>query len=174
MVGATPRLYPGGGTRTATGRGRSYRTPADRRYGVFVAGGAEMRKALKDSGDNLADLRKAHKEVAKIVKDKARVLVPVSNKPKNWRNASPRGSLRKSIRTSATKTSAELKSGWDSVAKSHGTVPYAGVIEYGWPARKIRAQPFMRLSVSSQLPAIRRIYNDGAAEALARAGLEVT
>lgn len=92
---------------------------------VEVKGAKELRKQLKAAGDDLGDLKATHKKVAQIVEFDALQLAPVVT-----------GGLVGSIRASGTQTSAIVRAGRKSV-------PYAGPIHWGWPARNITAQPFL-------------------------------
>lgn len=92
---------------------------------VEVKGAKELRKQLKAAGDDLGDLKDTHKKIAQIVEFDALQLAPVVT-----------GGLVGSIRASGTQTSAIVRAGRKSV-------PYAGPIHWGWPARNIAAQPFL-------------------------------
>lgn len=92
---------------------------------VEVKGAKELRKQLKAAGDDLGDLKDTHKKIAQIVEFDALQLAPVVT-----------GGLVGSIRASGTQTSAIVRAGRKSV-------PYAGPIHWGWPARNITAQPFL-------------------------------
>lgn len=92
---------------------------------VEVKGAKELRKQLKAAGDDLGDLKATHKKIAQIVEFDALQLAPVVT-----------GGLVGSIRASGTQTSAIVRAGRKSV-------PYAGPIHWGWPARNITAQPFL-------------------------------
>lgn len=92
---------------------------------VEVKGAKELRKQLKAAGDDLADLKATHKKIAQIVEFDALQLAPVVT-----------GGLVGSIRASGTQTAAIVRAGRKSV-------PYAGPIHWGWPARNITAQPFL-------------------------------
>lgn len=92
---------------------------------VEVKGAKELRKQLKAAGDDLADLKATHKKIAQIVEFDALQLAPVVT-----------GGLVGSIRASGTQTAAIVRAG-------RSTVPYAGPIHWGWPARNITAQPFL-------------------------------
>lgn len=92
---------------------------------VEVKGAKELRKQLKAAGDDLADLKATHKKVAQIVEFDALQLAPVVT-----------GGLVGSIRASGTQTAAIVRAG-------RNTIPYAGPIHWGWPARNITAQPFL-------------------------------
>lgn len=41
------------------------------------------------------------------------------------------------------------------------TVPYAGPIHYGWPARGIRPRPFLTVGIAKKSDEIRTKYEDG-------------
>lgn len=92
---------------------------------VEVKGAKELRKQLKAAGDDLGDLKATHKKIAEIVEFDALQLAPVVT-----------GGLVGSIRASGTQTAAIVRAGRKSV-------PYAGPIHWGWPARNITAQPFL-------------------------------
>lgn len=92
---------------------------------VEVKGAKELRKQLKAAGDDLADLKATHKKIAQIVEFDALQLAPVVT-----------GGLVGSIRASGTQTAAIVRAG-------RSTIPYAGPIHWGWPARNITAQPFL-------------------------------
>lgn len=53
------------------------------------------------------------------------------------------GALDGSMRAGRGKTKAVIRAGG-------ARVPYAGVVHYGWPARGIRAQPFLTDALTSQ------------------------
>ena len=93
--------------------------------GVAIKGGREFRASAKRAGDDLSDLKEAHAAAAGIVAPVARAAAPVSS-----------GRLAASVRPGATKTASIIRAGKKSV-------PYAGVQEFGWPARNITAQPFV-------------------------------
>lgn len=97
--------------------------------GIYQAeGAARLRKTLRAAGDDLADLKMAHGMAGMIVAAEGV-------------HAAPRrpGSnlLASTVRFGATKTSATIRAG------NNTTVPYALPIHWGWPARNIRAQPWL-------------------------------
>jgi len=93
---------------------------------VEVEGGRELRKSLKGVEDGLKDLQAAHAAAAGIVAAAAPSYAPLLS-----------GALAGSIRGSGAKAAATVRAGG-------AKVPYAGVQEYGWPARNIPPQPFLR------------------------------
>lgn len=90
-----------------------------------VEGARRLRATLKAAGVSVQDLKDAHKEVADLV---ARAAAP----------AAPRasGALADSVRTAGTASAAIVRAGG-------ARLPYAGPIHWGWPARNIRAQPWL-------------------------------
>lgn len=118
--------------------------------GLQVEGARELRRTLKKAGDDLGDLKEAHAAAAGIVAPAARANAPVG----------PTGRLSSSVRPGATKTQSVIRAG-------KAAVPYAAVQEFGWPARNIAAQPFVRPAAQDTEPqwtalfqaAINRILN---------------
>lgn len=92
---------------------------------IKVEGARELRATLKRAGDDLQDLRTAHAGAAGIVVPAAKSRTPVQS-----------GKLQASVRGSGSKTQAVIRAGFASV-------PYAGVIHWGWPAHGIEAHPFL-------------------------------
>lgn len=91
---------------------------------VEVSGARELRRQLKQAGDDLTDMKTAHKRAAEIAATGAEALVPVRT-----------GALRDSIRAAGTKTAGIVRAGKKNV-------PYAHAIQWGrkvWPAK--RASP---------------------------------
>lgn len=92
---------------------------------VQVRGAKELRKSLKAAGDDLAELKTVHQAVGNMVVGAARGLAPTRS-----------GALAGSIRASRLAGGVALKAG-------SGSIPYAGPIHWGWPARNIKATPFI-------------------------------
>jgi hypothetical protein len=98
---------------------------------VRVQGLRELRAELAklNSPDEWQrEFRQAGLDAAGIVAEEARRRVPVLS-----------GDLKASIRPGVLSRSAFVAAG--SIAWF--SVPYAGVIEFGWPRRHIRAQPYL-------------------------------
>lgn len=98
---------------------------AGRRPLLEIEGQRELRRTLKAAGDDLSDLKAAHKEAAEIASDGSEPLAPRLS-----------GKLAGSIRAGATKTQAVIRAGRKSV-------PYAGPIHWGWKARGIEPHAFL-------------------------------
>ena len=69
----------------------------------------------------------------------------------------------------APKRTGALAASIGSVVKENGVqiyagserVPYAGVIEYGWPAKNRQAKPYLMPAVQNNMQAIIKKYEDG-------------
>jgi phage gpG-like protein len=92
---------------------------------VEVVGAKELRRTLRKAGDDLSDFAQANAEAGRIVAGEA----------PNWIR-SRSGALAGSIRPGAAKTQAVVRAGG-------ARIPYAGVVEWGWPARHIRPRPYL-------------------------------
>lgn len=90
-----------------------------------VRGARQLRATIKKANGDLTDLKAAHAAVAALVSK-----VAAARAPKRT------GRLAASVRGSGTNTTAFIRAGFKSV-------PYAGPIHWGWPARHIKAQPFL-------------------------------
>lgn len=90
-----------------------------------VEGGRAFRKSLRDAGDDLSDLKAAHRAAADIAARASADLAPVRT-----------GRLKQTVRASGTKTAGIIRAG-------KKRVPYAGPIHWGWEKRGIRANPFL-------------------------------
>lgn len=93
---------------------------------VFTVDGAkELRRALKQAGLDIQDLKDIHAQVAEMVKDRAIQRAPVRS-----------GALKDSLRSSGTVSGAFVRAG-------NRRVPYAAPIHWGWRDRGIPANPFI-------------------------------
>lgn len=94
--------------------------------GVRVEGASRLRRTLRDAGDDLTDLKDAHRAAALIAARAAVRFVP-------WRT----GRLAGSIGWRGTASAGTIRAG------TRSRVPYAGPIHWGWPKRGIEPQPFL-------------------------------
>jgi hypothetical protein len=90
-----------------------------------VDGARELRATMKAAGANLSDLNAVNKQTASLVSAEA-----VGRTPRRT------GALAATVRPAGTRTAAIVRAG-------RASVPYANVIEFGWPARGIEAQPWV-------------------------------
>lgn len=93
--------------------------------GVRVEGLSSVVRNLQRMGVEVEDLRDAFARIAEEVKPDYQSVTPVKS-----------GALRADYRTSKTKGKANLYVG-------RASIPYAGPINYGWPARNIAPRNFV-------------------------------
>jgi hypothetical protein len=101
---------------------------------VQVEGIQRLRRELKRAGVDLADLREPNIAAAQTVATAA--------KPRTPRRT---GRLAASVRAGGTRTAGIVRAG-------SSTVPYAGVIHWGWPKRHIKAQPWLSDAATATEP----------------------
>jgi hypothetical protein len=107
---------------------------------VKVDGAKELRRTLKKAGADLSDFAAANAEAGRIV---------VGDAP-NWIH-SRSGDLAGSLRAGSGKTAAVVRAGYKKI-------PYAGVVEWGWPARNIRPHPFLTTAAKATEPTWTEAY----------------
>ena len=123
-------------------------------YTVSVKGLREVVRSFNQYEGAIKDLKEANYAIGSKVAKTASAVAPNNT-----------GALAGSIRANRAKQKVQIKAGG-------AAVPYAGVIEYGWAARNIQAQPFLRRAAwtnreytrtqyVSNLNAIRRKYIGG-------------
>lgn len=93
---------------------------------VQIKGLNEVVRNLKAFGASADDLKDANAKITSKVANAATAIVPVQS-----------GRLQSSIRGTRQQRKASIKAGSSSIQ-------YAGIIEYGYPAKNIQAQPFLR------------------------------
>lgn len=92
---------------------------------VQVDGVRELRRTLRQAGDDLADMKAANQAAADIAAAAAKSRAPRRS-----------GALAGDIRASGTKTAGIVRAG-------RARLPYAGPIHWGWPAHNITANPYL-------------------------------
>ena len=118
-----------------------YRIDSDRQGKAQIEGLRETQKALKALGDaTKKELKSTHLEAAQIVVNGAIRTAPVRT-----------GALVASMRAAATMTSGKVRIG-------NANVEYAGAIHFGWPARRIKPQPFIYDSLDGRRNAVAQLY----------------
>jgi hypothetical protein len=129
-----------------------YQKAAQARYLENVVGGApiradivglrEVQRDLRKLGDDTkTEMKDTHKAAAEVVVLGAKRLVPYRT-----------GALANSIRALASNTSGRVRAG-------SASVPYAGPIHFGWPARRIAPQPFIYDAMDQRVDEIRGLYD---------------
>ena len=99
-----------------------------------VDGARQLRATMKAAGADLSDLNAVNKRTASLVSAEA-----VGRSPRRS------GALAATVRPAGTRTAAIVRAG-------RASVPYANVIEFGWPARGIEAQPFVYEAAQAKEP----------------------
>lgn len=118
-----------------------YRIDSDRQGKAQIVGLRETQKALKALGDaTKKELKSTHKEAAQIVVDGAIRYAPVRT-----------GALVSSMRAAATMFSGKVRVG-------NANVEYAGAIHFGWPARRIKPQPFIYDALDGRRNQVAQLY----------------
>lgn len=95
-------------------------------FTVKVKGVNEVVRSFKQYEGAIDDLKTANANIGSKISSAARATAPILT-----------GSLAGTIRPNRAAAKVQIKAGG-------ARVPYAGVQEYGWPARNIQAQPFLR------------------------------
>jgi len=90
-----------------------------------VAGGRQLRKTLREAGEDLSDLKDVHKQAATLAANRSKQLAPERS-----------GRLLATIRAAGTKTAGIVRIG------NNTRVPYAPVVHWGWAAHHIAPNPF--------------------------------
>jgi hypothetical protein len=109
---------------------------------IRVEGARELRRALKAAGDDLADLKDANQAAAGIVLAEAGTRVPRRS-----------GDLARTGRVNRAAAKANVLYG-------SAQIPYAAPIHWGWPARNIKAQPWVTDAATASQPAWLQAYAD--------------
>ncbi len=120
---------------------------------IKATGVKELRRELRRMGDDLEDLKALNLDVATLVSDRAKDLVPRRT-----------GNLADTIRPAGTKTAGRVRAGFKRV-------PYAGVIHFGFPARRIQPQPFLYDALDQRRGEVFDAYFKGVKKIQRKAGL---
>jgi hypothetical protein len=108
---------------------------------VKLEGTRELQELLIKLGKDLESNSELNEELSSNLAQKASSIAPRLT-----------GSLASSIVGNPSPQKAQIVAG-------SGAVPYAGVIEYGWPAKNIQAQPYLNKTVNSNMGYIIERYN---------------
>lgn len=104
--------------------------------------------AFRRAGVDMQQLKGAYKEMAGVVKQDVAGVIPVRS-----------GKLKSSLRASSTQKSGVVRAG-------RASIPYAGVINYGWPGHNIEAQHFMERGLELSEAEVVRLYAEAIQDAL--------
>jgi HK97 gp10 family phage protein len=129
-------------------------------YGYRVEGGGrleieglkEIQRALKGlAEDSREDMKETHRKAGEIVAAAAKPLAPVLT-----------GRLSATIVSSPTKYQGRVRIGRGA------SVPYAGPIHFGWPARRIAPQPFIYEALDGRREEVKQQYEQRINELIER------
>lgn len=115
--------------------------------GVKIEGARQLRRTLKDAGDDLNDLKEVNRSAAAIAANRAKTWAPRKS-----------GRLAGTVRSSGTKTAGIVRAG--NNRKTASGVPYANPIHWGWPCRNIKANPFLSYSAQATEPRWLKLYEN--------------
>lgn len=110
---------------------------------IRIEGLNRLRRTVKKAGADMTILKGLNKDAARVVE---RAAIP----------STPRrsGRLVSSIRSTGTQKAGTVKAGRKSI-------PYGGVVHWGWPSRNIKAQPWLVDAAKRTEPAWIETYLEG-------------
>lgn len=106
-----------------------------------VKGGRQLRKTLKEAGEDLGDLKDVHKRAAEVAATRVRARAPEVS-----------GRLKATVRAAGTRTAGIVRVG------NNTKVPYANPIQWGWYRRHIKPNPFATTGAAESEPSWRPLY----------------
>ncbi len=109
----------------------------------MVIGQRRFVQTMRKAGADMDDLKGVNAQAAETALPAVRSLVPHG----------ATGRLAASLRTGATRRAGVIRAG-------RKAVPYAGPINYGWPARHIRPRLFVNDGVASTESQWQKVYKD--------------
>ncbi len=118
-------------------------------YTVTIKGVNEVIRSFKQYAGAADDLKDANASIGAKVATTAKATAPFQT-----------GRLSGTIRPNRALKRVQIKAGG-------AAVPYAGVIEYGWPARQIDAQPYLRRAAWDNREYVKEQYSQNL-QAIAR------
>lgn len=121
---------------------------------ITISGVKEVTNALNKLGKDLESNIELNKELSTNLSQKASAMAPRLT-----------GALASSVQGNPSAEKAQILAG-------SAAVPYAGVIEYGWPDRNIDAQPYLNKAVYDNLGYIVEKYNDSIKSAIKKYNLD--
>lgn len=107
---------------------------------LYVVGQRRFVATMRKAGADMDELKDVNSQAARVALPAVQSLVPRRT-----------GTLAGSIRAGATKRAGVVRAGRKSV-------PYAGVINYGWPARHITGRLFANNGVARTEPTWAKLY----------------
>lgn len=121
---------------------------------ITLQGVKEAEAALNKLSKELESNLTLNKELSTTLAHKASAIAPRLT-----------GALASSVLGNPSEQKAQILAG-------SASVPYAGVQEYGWPQKNIKAQPYLRPAVNSNMDFIIAKYEDSIKENIKRYNLD--
>lgn len=121
---------------------------------ISIQGVSDVKATLNKLGRDLESNIELNKELSSTLSQKASAMAPRLT-----------GALASSVKGNPSAEKAQILAGSDAV-------PYAGVQEYGWPQRNIKAQPYLTPAVYNNLGYIVEKYNDSIKESIKKYNLD--
>ena len=115
---------------------------------ITITGVKEVIDTLNKLNKDIESNIELNKELSTTLSQKASAMAPVLT-----------GALASSVKGNPSAEKAQILAG-------SAAVPYAGVIEYGWPDRNIDAQPYLNPAVNDNMGYIIEKYNDSIQKAI--------
>ena len=115
---------------------------------ISIQGVKEVTDSLNKLSRDLKSNTALNKELSTTLSQKASAMAPKAT-----------GALASSVVGNPSAEKAQIIAG-------SAAVPYAGVIEYGWPKRNITAQPYLTPAVHNNMGYIIEKYNESIKEAI--------
>ena len=115
---------------------------------ITIQGVKEVTDSLNKLARNLESNIELNKELSTTLSQKASALAPRLT-----------GALASSVQGNPSAEKAQILAG-------SAAVPYAGVQEYGWPEKNIKAQPYLNPAVNNNMGYIIEKYNDSIQKAI--------
>jgi len=132
-----------------------YRVEKGRGGKIQIEGLKETQAALRAVSDDLkTEMKPTHLKAAEVIVEGAKRYVPVNT-----------GRLAASIRAAATQTGGRVRAG-------SSAVPYAGPVHFGWPARRIKPQPFIYDAMDQRRDEVLKVYADRISKIIVRYDLD--
>ena len=109
---------------------------------LYVVGQKRFVATMRKAGADLDELKDINRQAAEIALPAVRALVPVAS-----------GRLASSVRAGATRKAGVIRAG-------RKAVPYAGVINYGWPKRGIKSALYANNGIARTEATWTKLYAD--------------
>lgn len=109
---------------------------------LFLVGQQRFVATMRKAGADLDELKQVNRQAAQIALPAVTGRTPVKT-----------GRLQRSVRVGATRRAGVIRAGSKAV-------PYAGPINYGWPAHHIQPRLFVNNGVAATENAWMRVYKD--------------